>query len=90
MIDVLAEEKCRIVTLTIIEGGYFVIEGTGEFDAQHLIIQHDLQHFDRPKGVYGFLTAALKQRRQNGISPFTQLFSFFASQPFYITLFNKY
>ena len=73
VIDVLAGEDCRIVTLTITEGGYFVIEGTGEFDAQHPTIQHDLQHPDRPKGVYGFLTAALKQRRQNGLPPFTVL-----------------
>ena len=73
VIDVLAGEDCRIVTLTITEGGYFVIEGTGEFDAQHPTIQHDLQHPDRPKGVYGFLTAALKQRRLNGLPPFTVL-----------------
>ena len=73
VIDVLAGEECKIVTLTITEGGYFVIEGTGEFDAQHPTIQHDLQHPDRPKGVYGFLTAALKQRRQNGLPPFTVL-----------------
>ncbi|MBE9043588.1 mannitol dehydrogenase family protein [Pleurocapsales cyanobacterium LEGE 10410] len=73
VIDVLAGEECRIVTLTITEGGYFVIEGTGEFDAQHPTIQHDLQHPDRPKGVYGFLTAALKQRRDNNLPPFTVL-----------------
>lgn len=73
VINVLAGEDCRIVTLTITEGGYFVIEGTGEFDAQHPTIQHDLQHPDRPQGVYGFLTAALKQRRLNGLPPFTVL-----------------
>lgn len=73
VIDVLAGKDCRIVTLTITEGGYYVIEGTGEFDAQHPTIQHDLQHPDRPQGVYGFLTAALKQRRQNGLPPFTVL-----------------
>ena len=71
--DVLAGENCRIVTLTITEGGYYVIEGTGELDAQHPTIQHDLQHPDRPQGVYGFLTAALKQRRQKGLLPFTVL-----------------
>ena len=73
VIDVLAAEECKIVTLTITEGGYYVIEGTGEFDAQHPTIQHDLQHPDRPMGVYGLLTAALERRRQNGLPPFTVL-----------------
>ncbi|MEO0827157.1 MAG: mannitol dehydrogenase family protein [Cyanobacteria bacterium J06642_9] len=73
VIDTLASAQCRIVTLTITEGGYFVIEGTGEFDAHHPTIQHDLQHPNQPIGVYGFLTAALNQRRQNGLPPFTVL-----------------
>ena len=73
VIDVLAAEECKIVTLTITEGGYYVIEGSGEFDAQHPTIQHDLQYADRPQGVYGFLTAALKQRRENNLPPFTVL-----------------
>ncbi len=73
VIDVLAGEECKIVTLTITEGGYYVIEGNGEFDARHPTIQHDLEHPDRPIGVYGFLTAALERRRQNGLPPFTVL-----------------
>ena len=73
VIDKMADEHCRIVTLTITEGGYYVVEGTGEFDAEHPTIQHDLQHPDQPTGVYGFLTAALNQRRQQGLPPFTVL-----------------
>ncbi|MGB3292831.1 MAG: mannitol dehydrogenase family protein [Phormidesmis sp.] len=73
VIDKLAGDRCRIVTLTITEGGYYVIEGTGEFDAKDPTIQHDLQHPDQPAGVYGFLTAALKQRREKGLPPFTVL-----------------
>ncbi len=73
VIDKLADAACRIVTLTITEGGYYVIEGTGEFDAEHINIQHDLQHPDEPISVYGYLTAALKQRRQRGLPPFTVL-----------------
>lgn len=73
VIDALANPQCRIVTLTITEGGYYYIEGSGEFDANHPTIQHDLQHPDQPIGVYGFLTAALSQRRQQGIPPFTVL-----------------
>lgn len=63
-IDAMADPSCRIVTLTITEGGYYYIEGSGEFDVNHPTIQHDLQHPDEPIGVYGFLTAALDKRRQ--------------------------
>lgn len=73
VIDALAAPTCRIVTLTITEGGYYYIEGSGEFDGNHPTIQHDLQHLDAPIGVYGFLTAALDQRRKQGIAPFTVL-----------------
>ncbi|HEY9699446.1 MAG TPA: mannitol dehydrogenase family protein [Trichocoleus sp.] len=73
VIDALAAPQCRIVTLTITEGGYYYIEGSGEFDANHPTIQYDLQHPDQPIGVYGFLTAALSQRRKQGIAPFTVL-----------------
>ena len=73
VIAALAAPQCRIVTLTITEGGYYVVEGTGEFDATHPTIQHDLQHPDTPHGVYGFLAAALERRRQQGFPPFTVL-----------------
>ncbi|MBD2113743.1 MULTISPECIES: mannitol dehydrogenase family protein [Cyanophyceae] len=73
VIETLADPQCRIVTLTITEGGYYVVEGTGEFDANHPTIQHDLQNPDQPQGVYGFLTAALARRQQRGIAPFTVL-----------------
>ena len=73
VIDTLADAQCRIVTLTITEGGYYVIEGTGEFDAENPVIQNDLKSPDQPVGVYGYLTAALKKRRDNGLPPFTVL-----------------
>ncbi|HEY9737628.1 MAG TPA: mannitol dehydrogenase family protein, partial [Trichocoleus sp.] len=57
----------------ITEGGYYVVEGSGEFDVEHPIIQHDLQHPNEPFGIYGFLAAALEQRRQQGLPPFTVL-----------------
>lgn len=69
----LCAPECRIVTLTVTEGGYYYIEGSGEFDLQHPTIQHDLQHLDQPIGTYGFLTAALQKRHQQGLAPFTIL-----------------
>lgn len=73
VIDTLASPDIKIVTLTITEGGYYVVEGSGEFDVNHPTIQHDLQHPDQPVGVYGVLTAALDRRRQQGLKPFTVL-----------------
>jgi mannitol 2-dehydrogenase len=73
VIDALAAPDCRIVTLTVTEGGYYYIEGSGEFDVNHPTIQHDLQHPEQPIGTYGFLTAALDQRRKQGMTPFTVL-----------------
>ncbi|MGP1386873.1 MAG: mannitol dehydrogenase family protein [Thainema sp.] len=73
VIETLADSQCRIVTLTITEGGYYVVEGSGEFDVNHPTIQHDLQNPNEPYGVYGFLTAALARRRQRGMAPFTVL-----------------
>lgn len=73
VMDRLAHPDTKIVTLTITEGGYYYVEGTGEFDVNHPTIQHDLQHPDQPIGVYGFLTNALALRRQRNIPPFTVL-----------------
>lgn len=73
VIEALADPKCRIVTLTITESGYYYIEGSGAFDLNHPTIQHDLHHPDQPIGTYGFLTAALKKRREQGLAPFTVL-----------------
>ncbi len=73
VIDTMASPQCRIVTLTITEGGYYVIEGSGELDVDNPTIQHDLQHPEQPVGIYGYLAAALNKRRQNGQPPFTTL-----------------
>jgi mannitol 2-dehydrogenase len=73
VINAMASPDCRIVTLTITEGGYYYNEGTGELEANHPTIQHDLQHPDQPIGVFGFLAAALAQRRDRNLPPFTVL-----------------
>jgi mannitol 2-dehydrogenase len=70
-IAALASPDCRIVTLTITEGGYYYNEGNAQLEVAHPTIQHDLQHRDQPIGTYGFLAAALDQRRKQGLAPFT-------------------
>lgn len=71
VIAAMASPDCRIVTLTITEGGYYYNEASGELEVNHLTIQHDLQHLEQPIGTYGFLAAALDQRRKQGLAPFT-------------------
>lgn len=70
-IERLASEDTRLVSLTITEGGYFVHEGTGEFSHDHPSIQHDAHEPNAPITSLGFLTAALKRRRDRGLAPFT-------------------
>jgi len=62
-IDKMAHPDTKIVSLTITEGGYNFNPNTGDFDFENPDIQHELQHPNEPKTVFGFLTAALKKRR---------------------------
>ncbi|MBK5529294.1 mannitol dehydrogenase family protein [Pseudomonas sp. TH06] len=71
LIDKLADPQIRIVSLTITEGGYCIDDSNGEFMAHLPQIQHDLNHPDSPKTVFGFLCAALEKRRAAGIPAFT-------------------
>ena len=73
----LADDQTRIVSLTITEGGYLVNQVTGQFDADDPSIQADLRADfvggQAPSTVFGYLTAALDQRRREGRAPFTVL-----------------
>lgn len=73
VIDKMADSDTKIVSLTITEGGYNFNSTTGEFDFKNPDIQHDLAHLNNPKTVYGYLTAALRKRRADGLPPFTIL-----------------
>jgi mannitol 2-dehydrogenase len=75
VVDRLADERTRIVSTTITEGGYLVNQVTGEFDAQDPSIQADLAADftagEAPTTVFGFIVAALDRRRRDGRAPFT-------------------
>ena len=73
VIEKMASAGTRIVSLTITEGGYFIDQGTGEFQEDHPVIAHDLAHPDQPTCAFGYLLAALDRRRQRGMRPFTVL-----------------
>jgi mannitol 2-dehydrogenase len=71
LLALLCDEKIRIVSLTITEGGYNFDQITGEFVWSRADIAADLLHLDRPATVFGFITEALRRRRNAGIAPFT-------------------
>lgn len=71
VINRMADAQTKIVSLTITEGGYNIAPETGEFDASNSDAQHDLENPTTPKLIFGFLTAALRKRRQLGLPAFT-------------------
>ncbi len=73
VIDRMASPDTKIVSLTITEGGYNYDPNTGDFNFSNRDVLHELQHPDDPRTVYGFLTAALKKRQDQGLPPFTIL-----------------
>ena len=71
LIAQMADPAIRIVALTVTEGGYYIDPATKGFDAGHADIQHDAANPERPRTAFGAMIAALKQRREKGIGPFT-------------------
>ena len=73
VIDRMADANTKIVSLTITEGGYNVDSDTGEFDISNPDARHDAENPSDPRLVFGYLTAALRKRRQQGQPAFTVL-----------------
>jgi mannitol 2-dehydrogenase len=71
VIEKMAAEATRIVSLTVTEGGYNIHNVTGEFDAGDPDVQHDLEPGAAPKTTFGLITEALRRRRERGLVPFT-------------------
>ena len=73
VIEKMADPAIKIVSLTITEGGYNFDRVTGEFDASNPAVAADLAAGATPKTAFGFVTEALRLRRDRGIAPFTVL-----------------
>ena len=65
----MADPAIKLVTLTVTEGGYNMDE-KGRFKLEEPGIVHDLNSA-RPKTSFGFITEALRRRRDAGTDPFT-------------------
>lgn len=63
----MASPEVKIISLTITEGGYNYNEATKAFDFSNPLIQHDLEHPKAPKTIFGYITQALKIRKEYDI-----------------------
>jgi len=73
VIEKLAAEATRIVSLTVTEGGYNINDVTGEFDAANPDVVHDLEPGATPRTTFGIITEALRRRRERELPPFTTM-----------------
>ncbi|WP_243076702.1 mannitol dehydrogenase family protein [Microbacterium sp. SS28] len=73
VIERMADPSTRIVSLTITEGGYNFDRVTGQFDATNPAVAADLAEGASPTTVFGYVTEALRRRRDRGIPAFTVL-----------------
>tara|TARA_R110001592_G_scaffold18337_3_gene76235 strand:- start:4912 stop:6408 length:1497 start_codon:yes stop_codon:yes gene_type:complete len=71
VIEKMASPDVKIISLTITEGGYNYNEATGEFNFENPLTQHDLENSKAPKTIFGYLTQALKLRKENGLKGVT-------------------
>ncbi|MGY2747924.1 mannitol dehydrogenase family protein [Arthrobacter sp. UYCu723] len=71
VIEKMASEAVRVVSLTVTEGGYNFHHVTGDFNAENPDVIHDLQPGAVPRTTFGLVTEALARRRERGLEPFT-------------------
>ncbi|MCW2526230.1 MAG: Mannitol 2-dehydrogenase [Pseudonocardiales bacterium] len=71
VIEKMAAESTRIVSLTVTEGGYNLDAVTGHFNRDNPQVQADLVPGAVPTSTFALLTEALGRRRDRGQPPFT-------------------
>jgi len=71
VLEKMADPDIKVITLTITEGGYNFNSATGEFQIMKPAIQRDLNNPENPRTVFGYITQALKRRRDRGVAGLT-------------------
>jgi mannitol 2-dehydrogenase len=56
--------------LTVTEGGYF-LNNESKLDLENSQVTHDIENPDQPTTVFGLVIKALKERKEQGMPPFT-------------------
>lgn len=70
-IEKMAHPDTKIISMTITEGGYNLLEGKGEFDFTHLGVQYDMKNPLTPRTVFGYIAQALRLRKERGLAGVT-------------------
>jgi fructuronate reductase/mannitol 2-dehydrogenase len=73
LLERLAADTTRLITLTITGNGYPIDARTGKFRETTAGIADDLENPTQPQTVFGYLVEALDRRRRAGKEPFTVL-----------------
>ena len=71
VVEKMAAEQTRIVSLTVTEGGYNINAVTGEFDVSNPQVAADAAPGAVPRTTFGLVTEALARRRARGLPAFT-------------------
>lgn len=66
VLDKIADNSVKIITLTITEGGYNLDKTTKMFMLDNELIRHDLENPASPGTVFGFVAQGLRQRMKAG------------------------
>lgn len=74
VLDQLVSPDVRIVSLTITEGGYVSDPTTGKVPQDDpLVVEETAGDLEHPRTAFGWIVAALRERRRRGTVPFTVL-----------------
>lgn len=73
VIEAMANESVKIVTLTVTEKGYCHEPSTGHLNTTHSDIKQDIADASNPASALGFILRALQLRRDRELRPFTVL-----------------
>ncbi len=73
ILNKIADESIRIISLTITEGGYNIDKASGQFMLNSPDIAHDIAHPQAPKTAFGVIAEGLRRRRAAGVGPLTIL-----------------
>ena len=69
VLDQMAAQDTKLVTLTVTQSGYYYKNGELDFDDDD--IKNDLLKADEPTSTVGYIVKALEMRMDKGIPPFT-------------------
>ncbi len=73
LIDKLAEEKFKIISLTLTEKGYCISPQSGKLDIDNELIKHDLENPHCPQSAIGVLVAVCHKKMERNLQGFTIL-----------------